>query len=953
VLGWVTGPGSPSRTTKAVLAALVVSAPLNYRYVKNRKVLNRELGMDTRPRWDAWRGAGLAALVAAVQTVVQLDQYHWLFVGVAFALGTAVQRRQVGGQLTWNAVFEGLYAIPITLLVVEPLEVGSVPHGERDYLASMGAWMLAAVPGALIIDYAIHYVSVPTQKVSLWLQRKVRRSAERHGSKTSKARLRWTLWWQRVLDHRRQDFDTFGPPDWLISTLKVPDSVLKALLIFWIVSPMPGFRETGPAVLVRVAVAAAVVAGTWVLRNRRELVWKALGYLSSRSMTRRPREIRPWRRVTRRIRPLDRTVRSLLAATGSDRSLKPGEQPAEVARQLVEIVGLEPPDPAELRTLADDFPMLRHDVDVALHQRKERHKQHGRALALAMVLMATDREALRGAVGRTKDRGDRWASDLRFLDAVLAELLTPQNLGRLPLNGDDLALLELSGTEVGPILRTVWEPRLIDALHERRTLRLANLGDLLKRLSVWRARLGPAAYTDHQRLRADGWIQSVDGQLKHELGRSIDARGFVAARHLISARRRSVKAVPEAERDDTVRKLAAALDLMDTAMAVVDEVQLHKRERRNWRGKLAEALVDESLSSTSLLALLLTLAGADGRVTGTSLANTHPGNAASTWQRKLTALAGIGVISGSPTEGYTASDALRTAWRDADPRLRHAMLRNPTLLPGAGALAPLTRASATDQAEARRAHAVLLDVLATAELVLSYHTPGVLDDLTRKMRRHAGRRYQRRHPESAVDQASGPDRRARAATRAAVKSELRAAIQEVEQETRAWRVAIQSETARYRPGTDVHTAGPNAPPTTGRRDPTTADVEQLHRAHRRLSVAAETLREIAARIRAEDYPEPRARPASVSQLLVKADHVLDHGPSRASSPPAAFVLRRAVAALGDADRALRRAAHDPEALWPARLALAGFREAATAAREAKTAIQMINHVRLTRGERRA
>ncbi|GAA5171464.1 hypothetical protein GCM10023321_70070 [Pseudonocardia eucalypti] len=1005
-LRWIASKPESTLAVKTLISALAVSAVINYRSVKNRRTLLYERGIYTRPRRDAWHSAVRAAAVAWVSDLLALAGLpvlvFWvgdrLGVGhnlaamipavLAAALGSAVQLRQRGGERSWNAVAAGLYAIP-TFQLLNALGIRGPPTSWGDYFHDLALWLALVAPTPFITDYLIAAGGALLLKRVQWLQYRTGQNTLTRAAGIGTVR-RWHIWLQRSGDRLKSSLELFGRPDWLVTLLRV-DAALKVVLGYSILRAKTTMEV--------VAFAALALAGgllLWPLRDLLERKQKALGSKSSRSMARRERPIGPLYRVTRRVDALPGALDDFLAATGlstGEWQLDDPELPRRTAARMVELLGQLPPNPLELDLVDQYVPELTDATARVREQWLDRHGQHLRALALTVLMVASNRDALFGALTRMSERHQDRADILAFLDRLLDELVRPENLNQLALDADDRILLglpadrnaPLDGVVIRPIPRRVWEERLGDAMAERHRQHLHYLlRDLWDLLLTAGLRLAGSPRGELARRAIEALTTRALGQLERERHRKRHDQGMVVARALLGERIRALRNAlvaderrideplrPSGSKDiahriEQFQRLKAALTLLDSTFAVLDEVELHTRERDKWRQNIERAArAKPKLEPGSLLAALLIVAGAKGPVTAADLVRRHAGLAypvtERTWQRKLHALARAGLLEGTPGEGYRAVEGLRVAWRRANPMLRHALRTNPRMLPGGEKLAPLLKAGASED-DIGHAHQILLDLLSHGTRVYRYHTPGMLDDLMRAVLPGwswwRGALYQRRHPLARVERLAPeprtrPERELRASIRRATSREL----------TRAWRRAELAVIKLHR--ARRHTAQPNAPPH-GRADlRAAADSPELRAAYQALNeaidnrlAAYEDLRALAERIRTVDEPEPGARSARLGRLLVRADRLVDYGPSRTQeAPPPAYELRRAYAALKAANRRLGRTRPGTtarlDALQQARVALDRFFYATREAVSADLGVEWAPRQLLLRGLRLA
>ncbi|HEX4248369.1 MAG TPA: trypsin-like peptidase domain-containing protein, partial [Pseudonocardia sp.] len=981
---------------------------------------------------------------------------------IAAFVGSAVQRRTTGGQRTWFAAISAIYAVVVSHWISPALSISSAPHNWGVYFGT-ALWVWLAVQGtsSFIGDYIVAGFGRAGQRVFRNSQRQGRVAAVRVSLRAHGSDSRWRmvqLWTTKVRlgwqNKKRQDWDPRGRPDWRVSALKL-DALISSMLTYLIVRPWPGFDDTIWMVGARSGAALIVLTSSWWGRDLWERSLKVLGYLSPRALARRHRPLVALRRVHRSIEPWGlppsyrdlladflaltavdapgqgwarndalRTQLTALARGGLDEQLTDPAQRArlaeEVARRMVVAITQQPSPAADLVALTRK-PSLRDEAQDVLARWYDRHEQHVRAVSLGLLMIANNR-ALTGAAGRMTGRDGEVA---KFMDLMLKELLKPTNLGELKLTAEDVEALGVPN-RVGTVLRFQWEQRLAQALKERHDLRVEYLEQhLLPLLYRWRDTMSPDEHTSRtaariERLEAEVAIRRYEGQLSSELGRSIDGRGLVATGALLRQRRYSLETAIAADRArlndpavtggrdaiigrlTTYYRVDAALALVARSVAIVDELELHRVERDWWDTALTNAVTTpaaERLSTSSLLYPLLTIAGNSGPMTVEQLVAGIGGEQRAR-EHQLAQWVELGALVRTETGAYQPSDQFRDAWRNANPRLRHAIWTNPLgrqgthadedfRLPGWRHVEPLTQVDLPDgpygqpsakfgirhgaEASARsRAYDALLELLITGQRALyDYRDPSFWNDVVAQPRQKwRDRRYQHDNPSSRVEplpkastqaggDASTPVRR----PARELRDQLALVAQLTSEEwTAEWRVLSLREQHRRARANGTH-AGHHAAP--GRPDQRATDPADLRAAQFALAEATrnrleayEDLRALVTRITTEDYPDIGDRPTLITWRLETAARRLLEGPSRdAPTPIAPLELKRAYEGLKAARKVLRGAQEGAEAyddaVFQAWIALRRFTSAALAAREAKLLVQFVPRRMVRKGENRS
>jgi hypothetical protein len=363
-------------------------------------------------------------------------------------------------------------------------------------------------------------------------------------------------------------------------------------------------------------------------------------------------------------------------------------------------------------------------------------------LSLALLMSASEREALSRAVERIRHRTGAEAGDIvQFQVWVADQLLAYENLFELTLTPTDRQALGLPdfgepilNERSISVLRWWWEPQLYQALSDERKWKLDYLEHhLLPLLYAWQDQLAAAGHSDHERYQAALQAESVLGELDLERIVMIDNNGMIGAQKLFDNRGRESSGLLSTDRTlssragvdahnwiDIYEKHIAAFALLDVQFGLVHEVALHPSEHRGWRRAVKQATtVSPILRQNSLLAALLTVAGRDG-TTASDLAEMH-GGAITSWQARLQTLFDQGVITSARSDSFIAVEWLRTPWREANPRLRYGVRTNLGMLPVSGArreqLMLLTMSQLPNDADAgvRQGVDALLELLAAAD----------------------------------------------------------------------------------------------------------------------------------------------------------------------------------------------------------------------------------------------
>ncbi|OLS98441.1 hypothetical protein BJF90_09205 [Pseudonocardia sp. CNS-004] len=273
------------------------------------------------------------------------------------------------------------------------------------------------------------------------------------------------------------------------------------------------------------------------------------------------------------------------------------------------------------------------------------------------------------------------------------------------------------------------------ARNEARAAQLELRHDLL--VAVARARKGNV---DPQLMNA---LMLIYFARARESQRTIDPEPLNAAVRILIERVHSLtdplrhEAMSPQER----ARLAAAHRVLVAAAVAVIEIVLDPAERSATRAEwwAAQDLANAAPSRVrpnSLLHLLLVLADRDEPITAEALQAAFTGRVA-TWQRRLNLLVGTSVVTGDKVAGYTVREDLRELWKAASPRMREAMRRDPTQLPGGQPIVPLLAAGGVPagQKEITSAARLVVEMLRRANTAERPHDDGLWATVIRLARR--------------------------------------------------------------------------------------------------------------------------------------------------------------------------------------------------------------------------
>jgi serine/threonine protein phosphatase PrpC len=950
------------------VVATLITASIPVRSVLHRQRMLRDLhGRVTRPRLDAaFSGVGYA-VVSIGNRVLQLNAAAWpswvgpLVSGIAGTGVSALQRKSIGATRFWGAIVAGLTSLA-TLAWLPTIT--TFPAEWSDYLHD-GLWFVGVLAqSGWLGDYGVYWIGLllrkVTERLQRWLDRKANEISMRPGLVVATQRL--VGWLLGEVTKRWLNALSLTKPDYRMTLLRTPDAALTALIIYFVVRPMPGLPENVVTQAIRVGLAVVLAVVQWKARNRLERRRNAQGTVSDRPQFTRERPI-AFHRVQSRIELVRERLNGFLQRLGMPvpNPTTDLDKPfaAAVVAELRAVLDQRLPDPADIEEMAalngKDFPGLAAKGRQLHELWVDRHRQHRRAERVALMLMASRRTSIGGAADRLRMFGKDPAWRLaQFVKWMLDALRDPAMVDLL-LSAEDRKELGLPESTRGvlALLPGDWERVLSDELARRHELRMTFLQRYIDLLEEWRAWLVAQRPADKAEIaRVDTRIKHERGRLERERRRDTDLPALVAAHDLLGGRRRSVRnalsmakaqlraAKPGGQAAKLLEKQVDRLELQAAARALVqakvsllDEVEIHAYERMYWREQIdAVAQRPERIPRESLLAVLLFVANRTHPITAAGVA-AELGDGVDR-QAQLTMLAEIGAITVTQAGGYTAYAQLAAGWAHAHPRLRHAFLTNPALLllsksewdaPPPGPFDPLLRTyidvAATGQRDAA-AHGVarLVEILVGVQrAVFRHHTPGAWDDWQRFRHRRDGRRYERRHPETQLDSSPSPTAPLEPVnppmTFAEAEQKMRTALKVAEAAMRD----VRRAELELRP----FIAGPNAPPA-GDIDPVTLSEE--HRAAReRLDAAADEratafhdLAKVVEQVE-RDFPKPAARPMPLIVLLERAKALEAVGPGAAADPvPPVVALWRAATELRDARKVLGKAVERGEAVGDAR-----------------------------------
>ncbi|WP_028935565.1 LysM peptidoglycan-binding domain-containing protein [Pseudonocardia spinosispora] len=665
------------------------------------------------------------------------------------------------------------------------------------------------------------------------------------------------------------DWRAFSRADWRSMAAGVFDTMMGSLFGYivsrplpepvmrWLAGPPAPPDPTAPPVPVapmldtlgyvglRFAVAGAVLLAIWPLRNRVDK-WFAkvsrLWRVPSRAfpfgvvLTRGP----PW--LALRIGGLGARTASLRGVL-AEQSLgyrrgapgpvatRPDRNGADsVARRLRAAIRLRTPLPPPLRAEAGDSPETRAFKRAAAQGWRELDRHRGAVLKQAVGVLAAELDGAHGALawraGRLRAAG-RWddVDTVEFLDELLNRLATTSDRTRGELEAGlagEVKAFQAARIDFlkGPLREL--------ALHQSREAADDHV-DLTNRRDDdpsggFDERISDA---EQRRIRAEKLRSRVEFELAWERGRSYSKEGLVAVRELFevladeartSARleqtmrdRRGRTGTPKASELAGYRDLEALYTVLLHAAQLRDEVELIYSQRRwarqRWQARITAAVAPAPTGThpRSLLDVALLLAGRDRSLNAADLAGAY-GSTPEFWTDQLTALADIGAAKAVGDDTYRAADELRGAWRGADPRLRGALLTNPTGL-RYPRLAALTKAAASQVAPRTRTrqrdgYRALVAVLNAVDRAAPYYKQGLIDWLFGRARALLWSYRQLRDPSVDPTRVPGAGGSARALRRAD-RAGLPALLAQLRLDTRVARAAQRHlRLAQNTPGLD-------------------------------------------------------------------------------------------------------------------------------------------------------
>ena len=913
-------------TAPVLLAVLIAQGGLVFRAVLNRQTGNRDIrGRETAPFKDAAVSAGAAVLVAAVYNVIRLlylpqaqsvvVEGAVLLALLAALLGSVVQRKLIGSERLWNALYAGIGAVPTTLVVTQ-LALASPPVDVTSYVVSLGTWMAVAAAATMFVEYSTWATGAVLSAFSGWMRGGAQSAiAARLAGGRAVGPVRITALvsvnrlWLNFLRFR-------GPPDWILVATRMLSSAAIVVVTHVVVRPL----GTTPFLAVLPVVAGAVLLPlVWRFLDAVEIRLGILGSIGTRTMRMSERPIRLRGRAEGQLRRLAARLEELLHVVRdeerqSHRLLHP-QLAASVASDLEDLRGEPAPVPLALLEL-QAFPGLEREARALARRWDELQKTDGRISALIVLMVAAGDEVRQETRAPLTPVARQILAFHHQLVDALASAQTPEFDG------------QLGRSRIEDVLQT--------ALTARREERLQFLEDFRDLLQSWHDRLlQDDASSDEVNAAAAAGAVVLD-QLELGYLRTVPSRTMLAARlflegvrdeaELALAGERALRARPETEGRLSHAELTERIALLEGKRAAAavesgivhaqDELELHRSERVRW-SRAADAAwaapagaAPAVVAPQALLGVALDLAGRTAPVSPHELAGDRLDEVAA-WRAVLDALVGARLAERDEAGGYRAGPELREAWRAVRPQLRGALQRDAGALPGGSGLEVLLVSTEAPRAalDVRRGATALLELLARAAVVYSRPSPGLAADLDRlRLRRqdaHWEAPEERLVGESSADDGASRGNR----TPAAVIGELVAAVRAARRATHQWRRA-DFAVHRARGGREAHDADANAPP--GSEDAPRVDdgplAEELRSAARAREQRYEQLRALAARVRTVDFPAPGARPALVTRALELAGWELAHAPGTGAGTtlPLKRQLRRVATELGAARRRLKR-----------------------------------------------
>ncbi|MGH3629901.1 MAG: hypothetical protein ACRDRL_20985, partial [Sciscionella sp.] len=582
-------------TIKLLAVAAVIRMPVVWRSVHNRQWGNAALrGRATRPRRDAWISALSYGLVWNNYNLVRYIA-HLRFAGpVLFAIGiaaSAVVRKSSGFPRLLGALLGGVVFWKVSPSVVT-LATSSPAHTLGQYLAPLPLWIALLTVGSpltgLITSGAGKAASRPARQRRSHHRRLADYSPPPGGEVPERSSLpqrlrRFMARWgpsdtnvhgpsapadirsARAAGRAESNFLGLGRADWRILALSGPvESVFYALLSWWVMQPLPGVPETPTAVALRIAGAGLATAIFLWRLNRFERLRKLFGHISQRLRDppgRMPHvTLRPFRvqltdeaKIGRRIEPYPEHLRELLERAGyrgaRDAQLLSDDALATTVAQWMTRTLMTPVrEWANLREIPGEPAALaaaRAELRVMWH---DRHKQHRRALALAVAVIASEPEPLQRTAQRRRKVGKYGDAEIVEFQVDVLRQLEPAVLAAMDMSED------------AGLARDELEPKLADELRERHERRLVFLAQLVAFKRMWRDEHASSFF---DRVRAWVGVKMAESDLARERAQKVDPEAKVAAIWLLRTRRHSMQRLIHNERNALEVALKYGLDPED------------------------------------------------------------------------------------------------------------------------------------------------------------------------------------------------------------------------------------------------------------------------------------------------------------------------------------------------------------------------------------------------------
>ena len=466
-------------TAPVLLAVLIAQGGLVFRAVLNRQTGNRDIrGRETAPFKDAAVSAGAAVLVAAVYNVIRLlylpqaqsvvVEGAVLLALLAALLGSVVQRKLIGSERLWNALYAGIGAVPTTLLVTQ-LALASPPVDVTSYVVSLGTWMAVAAAATMFVEYSTWATGAVLSAFSGWMRGGAQSAiAARLAGGRAVGPVRITALvsvnrlWLNFLRFR-------GPPDWILVATRMLSSAAIVVVTHVVVRPL----GTTPFLAVLPVVAGAVLLPlVWRFLDAVEIRLGILGSIGTRTMRMSERPIRLRGRAEGQLRRLAARLEELLHVVRdeerqSHRLLHP-QLAASVASDLEDLRGEPAPVPLALLEL-QAFPGLEREARALARRWDELQKTDGRISALIVLMVAAGDEVRQETRAPLTPVARQILAFHHQLVDALASAQTPEFDG------------QLGRSRIEDVLQT--------ALTARREERLQFLEDFRDLLQSWHDRL--------------------------------------------------------------------------------------------------------------------------------------------------------------------------------------------------------------------------------------------------------------------------------------------------------------------------------------------------------------------------------------------------------------------------------------------------------------------------------